>query len=237
MYFVCISGDFPRAWALLLEFIEAAALCPNAEVSLAALKSFQEILQINKDSNNGRGDEWKLLFTPKKPDSELNPPSEERIIRNEDEERESSTDGVDTGSATITTKDSGIDDMALWTNAWKVWLSIGTQATVPPENVNHNLIYIPSQPFLSALIQIFPALYEHIKMRFVASDLQKLSTVLQRALTVPVHGDSTPFIMPIGEVELTSLQEAILQAIEVLIKVIIKHFILRKLLVYVIMKF
>ncbi len=211
---VCLfSGDFPRAWALLLEFIEAAALCRNAEVSLAALKSFQEILQINKDFNNGKGDEWKLIFGTKKPGSDLNAPSEEKIIRTEEGDR---SDGVDTGNAAITTKDSGIDDMALWTNAWKVWLSIGTQATVPPENVNHNYIYIPSQPFLSALIQIFPALYEHIKMRFVASDLHKLSTVLQRALTVPVHGDSTPFIMPIGEVELTSLQEAILQAIEVL---------------------
>ena len=55
-----IAGDFPRAWALLLEFIESGALCRNAEVSLAALKSFQEILQLNKDSN--KSDDWKLIF-------------------------------------------------------------------------------------------------------------------------------------------------------------------------------
>ncbi len=54
------AGDFPRAWALLLEFIESGALCRNAEVSLAALKSFQEILQLNKDSN--KSDDWKLIF-------------------------------------------------------------------------------------------------------------------------------------------------------------------------------
>lgn len=37
-------GDFARAWSLLLEFIENAALSKSNEVSLAALKSFQEIL-------------------------------------------------------------------------------------------------------------------------------------------------------------------------------------------------
>ncbi len=57
---LCVAGDFPRAWALLLEFIESGALCRNAEVSLAALKSFQEILQLNKDSN--KSDDWKLIF-------------------------------------------------------------------------------------------------------------------------------------------------------------------------------
>jgi hypothetical protein len=37
-------GDFPRAFSLLLEFIECSALSRSNEVSLAALKSFQEIL-------------------------------------------------------------------------------------------------------------------------------------------------------------------------------------------------
>lgn len=39
-----LLGDFSRAWSLLLEFIENAALSKSNEVSLAALKSFQEIL-------------------------------------------------------------------------------------------------------------------------------------------------------------------------------------------------
>lgn len=42
-------GDFPRAWSLLLEFIENAALSKSNEVSLAALKSFQEILYNRRD--------------------------------------------------------------------------------------------------------------------------------------------------------------------------------------------
>lgn len=52
-------GDFSRAWSLLLEFIDNAALSKSNEVSLAALKSFQEILYNNKpderdDSRYGR---------------------------------------------------------------------------------------------------------------------------------------------------------------------------------------
>ena len=42
------------------------------------------------------------------------------------------------------------------------------------------------------------------------------NTVLQRALAVPVHSETSPFIMPVGEVALTQLQEAILSAIQVL---------------------
>ena len=68
-------------------------------------------------------------------------------------------------------------------------------------------------------MQIFPALYEHIKSRFVTGDLHNLSVVLHRALSVPVHSDASPFIVPVGEVGLTPLQEAILSSIEELHKV------------------
>jgi hypothetical protein len=47
-------GDFPRACSLLLEFIECSALSKSNEVSLAALKSFQEILY-NKPINSMKG--------------------------------------------------------------------------------------------------------------------------------------------------------------------------------------
>ncbi len=52
--------------------------------------------------------------------------------------------------------------------------------------------------------------------------------VLQRALAVPVHSESSPFIMPVGEVALTPLQEAILSAIQVLHTVSAPIFLARK---------
>ena len=204
--FALFLGDFPRAWALLLEFIESSALCRNAEVSLAALKSFQEILQINKDKGDDRT--FKLGL-------ELAAPKLEVMQRTLEEAEEK--------ASKMSLKDCGIDDVSLWSNAWKVWLSIGTEVTVPPIDKTADM-YIPAQPFLSALIQIFPALYAHIKDRFVAADLHKLSTVLQRALAVPVHSDASPFIVPsYQEVCLTPLQEAVLSAVDVLQKVSQRH--------------
>lgn len=55
-------GDFTRAWTLLLEFIENAALSKSNEVSLAALKSFQEILY-NKPATDRDDDEHALHET------------------------------------------------------------------------------------------------------------------------------------------------------------------------------
>jgi len=44
--------------------------------------------------------------------------------------------------------------------------------------------------------------------------------VLKKALTVPVHGDSSPFIIPsFPDVSTTPLQEATLQAVEAIIRV------------------
>lgn len=50
-------GDFTRAWTLLLEFIENAALSKINEVSLAALKSFQEILYNKPNGDREEEDE------------------------------------------------------------------------------------------------------------------------------------------------------------------------------------
>lgn len=184
-------GDFPRAWALLLEFIETAALSKNNEVSLAALKSFQEILQISK---SGAGDEKK---------------------------DKNAKETVEIG------KRSDLpEDVALWSTAWKIWYNIGIESTRPPADVGPKdlnikqdltLLYVPSQPFLAALVQIFPALFQHIKHRFVAADLQKLSTVLQNAVAIPVHGEASPFLVPaLTEITLTPLQECILHTMEML---------------------
>ncbi|KAL4226462.1 Endocytosis and vacuole integrity protein [Mactra antiquata] len=200
--------EFPHAWALLLDHIEGAALCQNAEIAIAAIKSFQEMLLISKDDSS---------TFPMQP-LPVKPPISESINRTGDppsadtlkSQNEAETD--QTGSASDY-------DIALWSAAWKVWLNIGTHSTKPPEDSTS--LYVPSQPFLTALIQTFPPLLDHIKVRFSVTDLKKLSDVLKRALTVPVHGDSSPFIVPtFPDISTTPLQEATLQAVEALIKTI-----------------
>lgn len=162
-------GDFPRAWSLLLEFIENSALSKNNEVSLAALKAFQDILYWNKET-------------------------EGKVVQ------------------------SG-EESDIWGVAWRVWVSIGAESTTPPTDLDRDDLYIPSQPFLTALIQIFPAVFQHIKSRFVPAELKKLCKVLQNAVTVPVLGEASPFIIPsVNDAALTQLQDGVLHSIELLQK-------------------
>lgn len=80
-------------------------------------------------------------------------------------------------------------------------------------------IYIPSQAFLTALVQIFPALFQHIRGKFTNDDLQKLCNVLMNAVAVPVHSDSTPYIMStISDSLLTPLHDGVLECMELLQK-------------------
>lgn len=114
-----------------------------------------------------------------------------------------------------------IEDSALWWAAWNTWYRIGTESTKPPATCD-KLTFIPSQPFLTALIQIFPALYHHIKTAFNMDELQKLGVILHGAVSVPISSDASPFILPsYTEAVLTSLQESVLTALDVLQKVTI----------------
>ncbi|KAI5726742.1 hypothetical protein M8J76_007765 [Diaphorina citri] len=124
-------GDFPRAWSLLLEFIENSALSKNNEVSLAALRSLQEMLILNENVSS---------------------PQNTKTDPNEDD---------------------------IWTKAWKVWLKIATECHLDPE-------YCPSQQFLASLVLIFPGVFQHISSRFVLSDLEKLCSVIEIIISIPL---------------------------------------------------
>lgn len=162
-------GDFPRAWSILLEFIEYAALSKNNEVSIAALKSFQEI-----------------LFSSKQIDSK-----------------------------------TVIDDKEIWAVAWKVWLKIGTEVTtlaLDHNDTNSDDFYLPSQTFLSSLVQIFPSIFQHIKSTFNLDDLKQLGLVLTNAVSIPICGETTPYIISSTDINLIPLHDGVLHSMELLQK-------------------
>ncbi|KAB1270414.1 Protein MON2-like protein [Camelus dromedarius] len=212
-------GDFPRAWDVLLDHIQSAALSKNNEVSLAALKSFQEILQIVspvRDSDKPETPPAVNVPVPVLIGSISGPGLNRPFIR---------TDSIGerlrrySGSEPPIVTDE-LEDLNLWWAAWNTWYRIGSESTKPPITFD-KLTFIPSQPFLTALIQIFPALYQHIKTGFNMDDLQKLGVILHSAVSVPISSDASPFILPsYTEAVLTSLQEAVLTALDVLQKAI-----------------
>ncbi|CAG9855474.1 unnamed protein product [Phyllotreta striolata] len=162
-------GDFPRAWGILLEFIEYAALSKNNEVSIAALKSFQEVLFLNKNQS------------------------------------------VDSKAS--------VEDKDIWAVAWKIWVKIGTEITVPLiENESQDDYYIPSQTFLTSLIQIFPNVFQHVKNTFNLDDLKQLGVVLVNSVRIPVFGETPYVISTSNDVSLTPLHDGVLHVMELLQK-------------------
>ncbi|XP_004416514.1 PREDICTED: protein MON2 homolog isoform X4 [Odobenus rosmarus divergens] len=212
-------GDFSRAWDVLLDHIQSAALSKNNEVSLAALKSFQEILQIVspvRDSDKPETPPAVNVPVPVLIGSISGPGLSRPFVR---------TDSVGERLGRYSSSEPPVvtdelEDLNLWWAAWNTWYRIGSESTKPPVTFD-KLTFIPSQPFLTALIQIFPALYQHIKTGFNMDDLQKLGVILHSAVSVPISSDASPFILPsYTEAVLTSLQEAVLTALDVLQKAI-----------------
>ncbi|XP_056454243.1 protein MON2 homolog isoform X1 [Gadus chalcogrammus] len=230
-------GDFFKAWEVLLDHIQSAALSKNNEVSLAALKSFQEILQIVtpvRDSDRPM-DALASLGVPPVLIDPLSASGPGRPLVRSDSlvERLTRYNGADP-QAPPPGEESALEDSALWWSAWNTWFRTGTDSTRPPPAAagtgttaaaatgppeKHS--FVPSQPFLTALVQIFPALYQHIKAGFSMDDLRKLGVILHGAVSVPISSDASPFILPsYTEAVLTSLQEAVLTALDVLQKAI-----------------
>ncbi|XP_022686091.1 protein MON2 homolog isoform X2 [Varroa jacobsoni] len=189
-------GDFGRAWALLLEFIENSALSKNNEVSLSALKSFQDMLHMTSRGGSTA------------------PPSNIAASVCGDSMSSAASFNGDSGLESLST-DRVSEEVMLWETAWRVWCTIGLNSTQAPAEGDQQEMFIPSQPFLTALIHIFPLLFQHIKSRFQEADLRKLCRVLENASAVPMHADTAPFILPsLTDVVLSPLQEAILSTID-----------------------
>ena len=204
--------EFPRAWALLLEFIESAALSNSAEVVLAALKSFQEIVQDASSENS-------------LDDSKVSESSDAK-----ENEKTPKTGKSPKTAVKLKVKPKFYNeteaDLNLWTNALRVWYNIGTTSMSTSyvmrakRDVNGKTVIVrcyPAQAYLTALVQIFPSLFRRIHVRFGLADLQKLSTILDSSITIPVPTDASPFLVPsFQDTVLTSLQHAIVDVVEIL---------------------
>ncbi|XP_026556075.1 protein MON2 homolog isoform X2 [Pseudonaja textilis] len=218
-YLLQSLGDFSEAWDVLLDHIQSAALSKNNEVSLAALKSFQEILQIVSPVREMEKPDTPPAINVPVPIliGSVTATGLGRSFMRTDSIGERIGKYSATEPSVITDE---IEDLDLWWAAWNSWFRIGSESTQPPLSFD-KMTFIPSQPFLTALIQIFPALYQHIKTGFSMDDLQKLGVILHGAISVPISSDASPFILPsYTEAVLTSLQEAVLTALDVLQKAI-----------------
>lgn len=196
--------EFPRAWALLLEFVESAALSKSSEVALAALKSFQEMVHDSNENSDGEKEEEDINM--------LLDPARAAKMRAKMKVKPKFYEEA--------------EDLNLWINGWKVWCDIGT-SSLSPSSFNQTRVdaegktvttkVYPAQQYITALVQIFPNLFRRIYNRFGLADLQKLSKILQAGITIPVSADQSPFLVPsFQDTILTPLQHSIIDVVDIL---------------------
>lgn len=204
-YSMTVGGDFVKAWTLLLEYMEKAALNRNVEVSLAGLRSLHELLMVYSNSNNV-GDVTNMTSNDK------NAAAMDRLQREEDWQ---SKNGLSGSTASPAASPSPLVENEIWTITWTVWMRIATAATEttvvespinpPPTTTTssgsstagtedrrrreyplqqHHQSLQHKQKFLTALLQIFPLIFTRIKARFTDQDLNDLFRVLDAAAAV-----------------------------------------------------
>ena len=71
-----------------------------------------------------------------------------------------------------------------WTLCWKAWLNIGTQKASYITNTTEVLSH--SQVLLTGYVQIFHALFPHLKSGFLREDVESLGKVLMSCAQVPL---------------------------------------------------
>lgn len=212
--FLSSLDHFEKAWTLLLDHIESSAQSRIAEVSLTALKCFQDVLCASPSSPS-------LITTNSSlPQDTYTPPSSP-----------SSSSPLFLSPA----------HKKLCLTAWKIWLNIGNyhwnmacQELIDTNSLNGKtntknkkeqqalISNYPSQTFLSALIQIFPYIFQLIKDSFNIDDFNKLFAVFERALCTPIDVATQAYMMNVNVhhdsqnnlVPLTPLQEAIIFVME-----------------------
>ncbi|XP_015786183.1 protein MON2 homolog isoform X3 [Tetranychus urticae] len=231
--FVSTIDDFEKAWILLLDHIETSAQSKNSEVSISALKCFQDILSSSYNISTGS-----TSSTMQSVNNSING----------DTTGSSSSGPLSTTSATTNPPSIPLDSLrshkTLWIKAWKVWLNIGTQclkscyeescdngvknshslsnastvnvASMKQAKSNEQMSsHLPSQTFLASLIQIFPFLLQLIKDSFSTTDFTNLFSVLEKALAVPVDVATQAYMMSSATTTLQEIQSGSVSQIPV----------------------
>ncbi|GMT24919.1 hypothetical protein PFISCL1PPCAC_16216 [Pristionchus fissidentatus] len=174
--------DFGTAWSQLLQYLEWGTEEENAELSLACLKCFHELLlgksgaqtlEINTTAKGGgtpreesiRGDEFVPALTPD-----------------------------------------------LWLVSWYSWerLSRGLVKERGGGEMGKESLYLPGPSHLTTLLHIFPPLFDRVKKSLKAEEMGEgaVPLLLQKVVLCSTPSDSAPFVLPSALSSLTPTQEA-----------------------------
>lgn len=183
-------SKFPNAWKVLLEFIKTASLSKVSEVSLAALKSFQELLTCCNASNASarqKQDKNRPLDTSQDLALWLSAWNTWCTIGMEVTQVSGFVDKAKPIVSTISESSEPqlLQDLATQCN--KIRASNGeSRPLIIPSPEQANVLTIPSQTYLLNYVKIFLYLHSNIKAVFKATEFKRVCQVLDRCLSVPI---------------------------------------------------
>ncbi|VDO30726.1 unnamed protein product [Haemonchus placei] len=177
--------DFGSAWEALLSYLEWASCYHNAELSLSALKSFQEVL--------------------------LGKISSQTLDINYKERASSSTEDV----TPYLPLPQWIESWNAWQRISRGLARMGTSATTTESKYTIKSSYVPGPSHLTTLLHIFPPLFEHVARHISVDELkaEQLPSVLESLVNVPVPTEQVPFVVHSSQSHMSPTQEAVLEAI------------------------
>ncbi|KAK6055709.1 hypothetical protein COOONC_06791 [Cooperia oncophora] len=178
--------DFGSAWEALLSYLEWASCYHNAELSLSALKSFQEVL-LGKISNQTLDINYR--------------------------ERASSVESSAEDVTPFLPLPQWIESWNAWQRISRSLARMGSGATTTEGGEKSS--YVPGPSHLTTLLHIFPPLFDHVARHISVDELkaEQLPSVLESLVNVPVPTEQVPFVVHSTQSHMSPTQEAVLEAI------------------------
>ncbi|CAD6199711.1 unnamed protein product [Caenorhabditis auriculariae] len=187
-----VLDDFGGVWEALMSYLEWAACYENAELSLSAIKSYQEVLL-------GR------IST--------------QTLNINSHEKNSGTDSVLDVAAPELPLKQWLESWQTWLKISRGLARLGSSATIHLQNENGGKsLYVPGPSHLTTLLHVFPPLFDNISKNITVDDLkyESLPTVLESMINVPIPSEQVPFVLPSSSTHLTPTQEALLDAVKII---------------------
>lgn len=194
--------DFYAAWSTLLQYIEYLATSDNNEMSLAALKSFQEVLlgRVSAQTLDINTRE-RSTSTPGSMQFTEDPPALPEALWLVSWEA-----WMRIARALITPRSEALS------------ISVTSQNPRAEDKVDSPMKqFIPGPSHLTTVLHIFSPLFDRVKKKISVEELKynAVPSIFKGIIGVPISTEQAPFIMATSS-DITPTQEAILDSIRVI---------------------
>ncbi|CAI5447431.1 unnamed protein product [Caenorhabditis angaria] len=207
-------ADFAAIWEAYLSYLEWAGCYENAELSLAAIRAYQEVL-LGKVSNqtlnvnmHQASDSAYDIQPPELPQAQWVEAWKTwlKIARGLAKQ----------GVSALSMSTSTLADRPMLSSRTSASSLVSLSASASATNASQISGYIPGPSHLTAILNVFPPLFNRVAKSIPLDDLkyESLPAVLESMMNVPIPSEQAPFVLPSASTHLTPTQEALVEAVK-----------------------